>query len=58
MEMRTIRELLYDIDNSVLVLPKFQRPYVWNRSDVRELMDDLTLAIVRDMHGKRLRFQE
>lgn len=38
MEMQTISNLLFDIDNGVLVLPIFQRPYVWNRGDVRELM--------------------
>lgn len=38
MRTQTINDLLFLIDNGVLALPRFQRPYVWNRDDVKELM--------------------
>lgn len=41
MEMLDIRTILFQIDNGVLALPKFQRPYVWKQDDVRDLMRSL-----------------
>ncbi len=41
MQMLEIGNLLFQIDNGVLALPKFQRPYVWKQSDVRDLMQSL-----------------
>jgi len=41
MQIQSLNDILYQIDNGVLALPKFQRPYVWNRDDVRELMESL-----------------
>lgn len=38
MEMLSVSNILFQIDAGVLALPKFQRPYVWKRDDVRELM--------------------
>lgn len=38
MEMQELGNILFQIDNGVLVLPKFQRGYVWKRADVSELM--------------------
>ncbi len=41
MQMLEIGNLLFQIDNGVLALPKFQRPYVWKQADVRDLMQSL-----------------
>lgn len=41
MEMLNISAILFQIDNGVLALPKFQRPYVWRQPDVRDLMRSL-----------------
>ncbi len=38
MEMQELGNILFQIDNGVLALPKFQRGYVWKRADVSELM--------------------
>ena len=38
MEMQNLDFILNQIDNGVLALPRFQRGYVWRRSDVSELM--------------------
>ncbi len=38
MEMQNLDYILNQIDNGVLALPRFQRGYVWRRSDVSELM--------------------
>ena len=38
MEMQNLGNLLFQIDNGVLALPKFQRGYVWKRADVSDLM--------------------
>lgn len=38
MEMQNLDFILYQIDNGILALPRFQRGYVWRRSDVSELM--------------------
>jgi uncharacterized protein with ParB-like and HNH nuclease domain len=36
-----INELLSDIEKKDLVLPEFQREYVWNRDQAKKLMDSL-----------------
>ena len=36
-----ISTILYHIDSGFIALPKFQRGYVWNRDQVRALMDSL-----------------
>ena len=36
-----ISTILDQIDNGAIALPEFQRGYVWNRKQVRELMDSL-----------------
>ena len=41
MKVLAISTLLWQIDNGVLALPKFQRPFVWKRGDVTELMRSL-----------------
>lgn len=41
MEMQNLSNILFQIDNGTLALPKFQRPYVWKRADVSELMVSL-----------------
>lgn len=38
MEMQDLGFILNQIDNGVLALPRFQRGYVWRRSDVSDLM--------------------
>ncbi|PRW65238.1 GmrSD restriction endonuclease domain-containing protein [Actinopolyspora mortivallis] len=39
--MPTLSTLLYQIDSGSVLLPEFQRGYVWNRDQVRELMQSL-----------------
>lgn len=39
--MATLSVLLYQIDNGTVLLPEFQRGYVWNRDQVRGLMRSL-----------------
>lgn len=39
--MPTLSNLLYQIDSGSVLLPEFQRGYVWNRDQVRELMQSL-----------------
>ncbi|WP_438387942.1 GmrSD restriction endonuclease domain-containing protein [Actinopolyspora saharensis] len=39
--MPTLSTLLYQIDTGSVLLPEFQRGYVWNRDQVRELMQSL-----------------
>ena len=39
--MKSLAAILFDIDGGDLTLPKFQRGYVWQRSQVRELMRSL-----------------
>ncbi|MBB5773722.1 hypothetical protein HD596_000478 [Nonomuraea jabiensis] len=39
--MATLSVLLHQIDNSTVLLPEFQRGYVWNRDQVRGLMRSL-----------------
>ena len=41
MENKTVSDLLFLIDNGVLALPKFQRPFVWNKDDVKDLIVSL-----------------
>jgi len=36
-----IRELLYDIKNLDLVLPEFQREYIWQKEQAKQLMVSL-----------------
>ena len=36
-----IRTILDHIDDGTIALPEFQRGYVWNRNQVRKLMDSL-----------------
>ena len=36
-----ISTILDDLDNKHIALPEFQRGYVWNRDQVRGLMDSL-----------------
>ena len=36
-----VSTILDQIDNGAIALPEFQRGYVWNRKQVRELMDSL-----------------
>ena len=38
MQMQSLSDILFQIDNGVLALPRFQRGYVWRRADVSELM--------------------
>ena len=40
-EVKTIQVLLEEIDRNELLLPEFQRGYVWNRNQVRALMQSL-----------------
>ena len=40
-EVRTIQDLLSQISRSEILLPEFQRGYVWNRDQVRALMQSL-----------------
>ena len=40
-EVRTIQELLSQIGRGEILLPEFQRGYVWNRDQVRALMQSL-----------------
>ena len=37
----TINALVKEIDDGKLILPEIQRGYVWNRSQVRDLLDSL-----------------
>lgn len=39
--MKTIQELLEEVDRNELLLPEFQRGYVWNRKQVRALIQSL-----------------
>lgn len=39
--MKALAAILFDIDGGSLTLPKFQRGYVWQRAQVRELMRSL-----------------
>lgn len=39
--MTSLQQILFDIDTGDLTLPKFQRGYVWQRNQVRELMRSL-----------------
>ena len=39
--MKSLAAILFDIEGGSLTLPKFQRGYVWQRSQVRELMRSL-----------------
>jgi len=41
MRMLEINNILFLIEQGVIALPKFQRPYVWKRDDVKELMRSL-----------------
>ena len=40
-DVRSIKELLSQISRGEILLPEFQRGYVWNRNQVRELMQSL-----------------
>ena len=40
-EVRTIQDLLSQISRSEILLPEFQRGYVWSRDQVRALMQSL-----------------
>lgn len=39
--MATVQELLGQIDNKEILLPEFQRGYVWNKNQVRSYMQSL-----------------
>lgn len=36
-----VHKVLSDIDNSTLVLPPFQRSFVWKRPDIRDFIDSV-----------------
>ena len=40
-DVRSIKDLLSQINRGEILLPEFQRGYVWNRNQVRELMQSL-----------------
>ena len=40
-ETPTINHLLEEIENGKLGLPDLQRPFVWNRTKIRDLLDSL-----------------
>ncbi len=41
MQMQSLSDILFQIDNGTWTLPKFQRGYVWKRPDVSDLMRSL-----------------
>ena len=44
MNFVSVQKLLNDIDNEMLMLPNFQRSFVWKRPDIREFIDSVYRA--------------
>jgi len=44
---RSIASLMSDIERDVIALPDLQRPFVWEDTKVRELLDSLFVGFVR-----------
>ncbi|MFU2230018.1 DUF262 domain-containing protein [Klebsiella sp. BA397-4A_EMB] len=40
-EVTFIDDLVLNIENGKMVLPEFQRPYVWKKNDIRDLFDSI-----------------
>lgn len=43
----TVKNILAKIEAGEFVIPEIQRPFVWRRNQVRDLIDSLIMAIQR-----------